>query len=336
MAGTRNKVTNVPLLPEPIIIDATKEDMTNLQANSEYFRNKAAFEGIRQPGPTQVSLTTPPGLVQGLCVYLTVLNMALTPSLPNFETTDVEEFIKVCLFYGFDTMMTQMSNFCLDTGIIYSIPFVRTLANIMGNDDKLVTKIQWGMSKMYMAALDREDEDPYMMELEYFTDPSWSQNLLATICESPDYRCNHFLPICPECYKPLIPNGEVRLTPCCREPIHRRCYRPHVNCNICRADPMFARGRLMYVSFRIDDLLDAKCVYWSPCNLHPDCVVNYKDDRITVFHLPEAELLECIKRGPKFLAQLHKQYRILAAQVYLLCHETLPPEDSLSDGVPLA
>ena len=322
-----------PIFEEPVEILATQNEIKNLRRKSRFYNGLMGFGGRDSDCSRAVVVKTPPGLTQGLCVYLTAITMLGTTQLPNFEVVGVTQFTMVCLYYGFDHLLWAMSRHCVRHGIKYCLPFVRVLMDLTGPSEPLITAIRFSLSKLWLQA-EAELRDPYPVSLDKFQSPVWYRRIVRTITHSAFLRAEEFYPVCPYCYTYVVPDERAELMPCCLEPVHRACRRATTPCAICGGSRQCIEAcdhsRFPWID-RMNDLRDAKLYYWLPCMVHDGCYVYYKGECAAIVHKTPQQLQRLIESGINGIRRFSRQYALASQTARLVCLEE-PPDLSSDDG----
>ena len=273
---------------ETVIIHLTKPEYQNLMKNSVYYATSNKFDNVAIVNYMTLTLTTPPSLEQGLCIYLIALNTKGIPTLPNFEATNIRSFVEVCAYYHFEVMLDQMVEHCLHTGLCYLPAYLEALLRVYGDSDIRVHKL----THRFQSLWNEHQIDPFHVYFGYsYGDivvvPARDilvsgalRAMVRSLIQSPSLRCRPFYPVCPICETPLQPTEQLRLTPCCRELVHTAC-QWQFKCEICLHDQhRFSNGALRSAQI----MVDSKYLNWFPCFIHKRCKVLYRNRWNTLSH----------------------------------------------------
>ena len=235
------------------------QEFFNLTENSEYFFGLMGFPNFHIQQEMSITLPNYPitFLNHGLSVYMVSLNCQPVPVLPDFRVTNIKHFIRICLYFHFDTMLEQMKNFTLDIGLHYFPRFFRHMYKIVGPYDPFVKSLVRGFLILWNETQKTPLEEyfPHRRAVGPLSPAQWAMKLYKyrqilpglarSLIQSPSMRIrqrNHrgdrvvpIFPVCPVCEIPVInPNeGGFTLTRCCMEVIHDSCQEAIALCQIC-------------------------------------------------------------------------------------------------------
>lgn len=295
----------------PIIVRFSRKEFKNLMSHSTYYKSIVNFEELEIMDEMIVRVTHPIGLERGLCVYLIVLNSMDVPVLPSFEKTNVQSFVEICSYYGFNTMLDQMVQFCVDTGLHFLPQCLEALINEFGVSDYRVLHL----SELFQALWDTHQHDRISGFLgfgdslalvlpEQLISCGALPALVRSLIQSPALRCRPLFPVCGICELPVHPHQRIQLTHCCAEMVHEEClWATARQCEICiHSQHRFVYG-MMHCTVA-DMLSDFKYKNWFRCQVHAKCLVFYKDKWNTITH----RSVSAIKKTMRFDADHFKKW----------------------------
>ena len=171
-----------------------------------------------------------------LCIDLIWTNCQDKPALPDFQRTDFGEFLDIWLYFGLESMLNKMEDFCLTLGLTYlpdyfgviyrklipRHPRVKPLLNAFAMRFTLCTTYQFST---YFSRLTGQPPVVCGRRLaeRVYSNIFILSGLVRSLIHLPKFRLIQSLPICPGCELPVDTDIPGCTTECCSQFIHPAC-----------------------------------------------------------------------------------------------------------------
>ena len=301
----------------------TQSQVANLQRHSTFYKGHFTYHPIDENADEiwiSIENTKQLDLNKDVCMDLIWSNCQATPTLPDFTKIHLYEFVDVCMYYGLETMLDIMEDFCLRDGLHYLPEYFETMyVNYTAWFPRVKSLInefamQYTLCTIYpfYSYFPRSECEPEIVCGRRLADRVFAHifilsGLVRSLILSPKYRLIRQLFVCPLCeFAMEVSSTECCTTRCCGEFIHRTCRDKIKSCEICNHAVSSLR-LLRNMSFT-DLLNDRKLRYWNTCKYHPQCNVYIRGDWMCTFHKSDAELRVLAKAPLQQFMQLMRPF----------------------------
>ena len=262
-----------------------------------------------------------------LCIDLIWANCQNQPALPDFQKTDLGEFLDICMYFGLEAMLNKMDYYCLTLGLTY-LPeyfavmyrkFTPNFPRLKSLLHEFAMRFTVSTTYPFSAYFPKLEGQPPVVCGRRLAERVYSNifilsGLVRSFIQSPKFRLIQPLPICPACELQVndtdIPACTTR---CCSQLIHRAC-RDKVRfcsakeyCEIC--NHAVSSLILLRNMTRTDLLNDRKMRHWYRCRFHYNCNIYLRPNWHCIFHRSAADL-KALSKAPfaKFISLIEPLY----------------------------
>ena len=187
--------------------------------------------------PILLEIHPEPDIEFSLAVFLIMQNTENVVLLPNMTKVDVYEIVKICIFYGLQITLDQVTDYCLNAGLgTHGNDFAQCIVKF-GLDNTCFPQFKRFAKQIISLHEIRGSVGFDMIHVrKCIAEEHYLDLQIDSIITSPEIRMKIILPVCFECMKPL--GNDIRLSVCCSEMLHTSCYSIHRNrpskCPVCK------------------------------------------------------------------------------------------------------
>ena len=300
------KIRPKPTEHDSAHLQLTKKQVANLRRHSAFYNghfSRHPIDGKTNEIWIAIDNVDHINLNLDVCIALIWANCQDKPTLPDFQRTDLGEFLDISLYFGLESALDNMEDFCLTLGLTYLAdyfgvlyrkltprhPRVKSLLNEFAMRFTLCTTYRFSKYFPRLAGQPPVVCGRRLAERVY-SNLFILSGLVRSLIHSPKFRLIQSLPICPGCELPVDTDIPGCTTECCSQFIHPACRDrfPFQSCEVC--NHAVSSLRLLRNMTPTDLLNEKKMRHWYQCRFHYNCKIYLRPDWHCTFHRSAPEL----------------------------------------------